>query len=124
MLSQNTTRRMQLALACFLLAAAAALMIWGRGTARMVAMVAIMGSVGLVRTSRPQSSAEVAVAPPKEPIRWHVGALLVAAVICSHWYLNYAARHNYTNALPVYLYAASVGALIWWATGFFSKWSK
>jgi hypothetical protein len=47
--------------------------------------------------------------------RWWIGGGLLGLVFFSKWLLDYAVAHDRWFPYPLYLYAASVGALIWCA---------
>jgi hypothetical protein len=127
-LSPQASRRALMVAAFAFLAIALALMLWNRGIAHLLAMLAVLLAVGLARrarsiATRAHPSAIIvndAVAP--KPAYWYVGGILLASTVGAYWFLNYADRHNYTSAFPVYLFAISVGAAAWWLFRLLARW--
>jgi hypothetical protein len=105
-------------------------MVWGNGFCRQIAMVAVICSVGLGQRARslprhgvvPNGPSVATGLDRPKKVRWYVGVLLICLAFGSHWFLNYANAHGYSNPFPLYLFAASVGAVLWWLTGLWTRW--
>ena len=125
-LDPKTSRRALFAVALSLLAAAAALMLWGSAVSRSLAMLAVLASLGVGRRARAAGAllpgARAIGGSLPKPVRWWLGALLFGLVGAAYWYLNYAEQHGYTNPFPVYLFAATLLAAFWWLSGLLTRW--
>jgi len=112
--------------AFLLLAAAAVLISLGTGVPRLLAMLAVFASAIVGRRVKeldalaPGARAIGGSAP--KPVRWLVGALLLISVGAAYWFLSYSERLGYTSAFPVYLFAATLVASLWWLTSLLSRW--
>src|SRR5215471_7095378 len=95
-------RRIQLILASVFVAIAALLLFWHRN---LPAMLALFVGMGLSRSAKSQpaviaSAVDVSVVKAPKPVRWYVGAILLALMAASHWLLDYAEVHHILGVLP------------------------
>ena len=58
----------------------------------------------------------------RPPVRWWVGGSLLALVGLAYWFLNYSEHHNFFFPFPIYLFAGSIIAAVWWAFSLFTRW--
>jgi hypothetical protein len=125
----STLNRLSLARvgAAVLLVVAFCAFYFGEGipSLRMASMVLLALSVLLVLRSRGSNahrpSAESGTSESRK-VRWWLGVLLVGIAILSRLLLDYAAAHDLWRPYPLYLFAASVAAVAWWAFGALTNW--